>query len=345
MPPPDWQTCRPPIDLDLLVRLYEREGLSTRAIGARTGIERQRVTRALRKAGVAVRPRGAGRRRPVGGSAELPCTERLLRALYQDARLSSRQIGSILGMPERTVRGRLGRYGIKARTRGGWNREDRTTVPGGVLEVLYVELGMTAAEVGERLGVSAKTVLRSAHALGVPVRSGGVVPMPGPEQIELVNALYADPLIAAALAAHDVPRVLAGGSLSRRFPVPVPLTTSLIKDLYWGCGTSLNHIELLTGQAAESVRGFMRRTGIPLRHTGGQTPFLRRWRSAPSAGGLAGNTEGWLYSRPFHAKDSGPLRSERDRIRPLRNDSQRFVPAPAARCDGEPDPGPARHSR
>jgi hypothetical protein len=58
----------------------------------------------------------------------------------------------------------------------------------------------------------------------------------------------------------------------------VPLTTPLVKDLYWGCGMGLNHIELLTGQAAGTVWGFARRAGIPLRHPGGRCPFLRRWR-------------------------------------------------------------------
>ena len=280
-----------------LAHLYACLGLSTYQMAVRTGVDRQRVTRALRRAGVPVRSRGAGRLRPARRTGEPPDLPVLLRELYEGARLSSRQIAAILGIPERTVRDRLRGYGIKSRTRGGWNREDRTTVPANVLNVLYVQLGMTAAEVGQRLGVSGGTVLRSAHALGIPVRSGGAVPLPGSEDIELVNALYADPLIGAALTAHDVPRVPAGGSLSQRFPVPVLLTTPLVKDLYWGCGTGLNHIELLTGQPAESIRGFMRRAGIPTRHSGGRTPFLRRWRSR-----LADDTA-WphdgLYPRPF----------------------------------------------
>jgi DNA-binding CsgD family transcriptional regulator len=290
-----------------LAHLYVCLGLSTYQISERTGVERQRVNRALRRAGVPVRARGAGRLRPARRTGEPPDLPRLLRELYEQARLSSRQIAAILGMPERTVRDRLHGYGIKARSRGGWNREDRTTVPADVLELLYVQFGMTAAEVGLRLGVSGGTVLRSAHALGIPVRSGGAVPwgtgpLRGPEDIELVNALYADPLIAAALTAHDVPRVPAGGSLSQRFPVPVPLATPLVKDLYWGCGTGLNHIELLTGQPAESIRGFMRRAGIPLRNAGGRTPFLRRWRSslAGSAAGLPGRLpRDGLYPRSF----------------------------------------------
>ena len=266
-----------------LAHLYSCRGLSTYQIAARCGVGRQCVARALRRAGVPLRPRGAGRLRPVRRAGDPPDLPRLLRELYEEARLGSGQVAAILGLPERMVRDRLRRYGIKARSRGGWNREDRITVPASVLDDLYVRLGLTAAEVGQRLGVSGGTVLRSAHALGVPVRAGGAVSLPGPAEISLVSALYADPLVAAALAAHDVARVPAGGSLSQRFPVPVRLTAPLVKDLYWGCGTSLNHIELLTGQAAETVRGFMRRAGVPLRHPGGRTPFMRRWRSGPAS--------------------------------------------------------------
>jgi len=57
----------------------------------------------------------------------------------------------------------------------------------------------------------------------------------------------------------------------------------LVKDLYWGCGAALTHIELLTGQPAMTVRGFMRRADIPLRRPGGRTPFLRRWRAGLKA--------------------------------------------------------------
>jgi len=274
-------SCVPPGDLldpGWLAHLYLRHGLSTYQIAAQAGADRQRVTKALRKAGVPLRPRGAGRLRPVRRPGDPPELPRLMRKLYQEAGLNSRQIAAVLDMPERTVRARLRRYGVKTRTRGGWNREDRAIVPAGVVRLLYGELGMTAAEAGRRLGVSADKVVRAAHAYGIPVRSGGVVPLPGPGEIELVRALYADPLIDAVLTTHGIPRVPPGGSLSERFPEPVPLTTPLVKDLYWGCGASLNHIELLTGRAAASVRGYMRRADIPLRHPGGRTPFLRRWR-------------------------------------------------------------------
>jgi hypothetical protein len=236
----------------------------------------------LRKAQVPLRPRGAGRLRPLRRD-DPPGLRQLLADLYEAGRLGSPQIGAITGMPERTVRDRLRRYGIAVRTGGGWNREDRRMVPAEVLGELYTRLGLSADEVGRRLGTSRNTVLRSAHALGVPVRASGAVPVQGPEEIELVEALYADPLIAAALNALDVPRVPPGAPLWQRFPDPVPLTVPLVKDLYWGCGAGLDHIELLTGQPSMTVRGFMRRAGIPLRHPGGRTPFLRRWRASRQA--------------------------------------------------------------
>jgi hypothetical protein len=275
---------QPTADPAWLRHLYLCRECSTYEIADRIGLNRQRVTRMLRKAGVPLRPQGAGRRRALRRAGDPPDLPRLMRDLYEGAKLSSGQVSAILGVPERTVRERLRRYGITARSRGGWSREDRKTVPAEVLQSLYSELGMTAAEVGRRLGISGNTVLRDAHSLGIPVRSGGAVPLSGPGEIELVAALYADPLIAAVLTAHGIPRVPAGGSLADRFPRPVPLTTPLVKDLYWACGTGLNHIELLTGQAAESVRKFMRRAGIALRPPGGRTPFLRRWRTGLADG-------------------------------------------------------------
>jgi DNA-binding CsgD family transcriptional regulator len=264
-----------------LIHLYVCDSWSTYRIARHTGLSRQRVTNVLRAAGVTVRPHGAGRPRSAGKSGDLAGLSRITRELYLDSRLSSRQIAAILGIPERTVRDRLRMDGVATRTRGGRNREDRDTIPAEVLDLLYTRLGMTAAEVGKQLGRSANTVLRSAHALGVPVRSGGAVPVPNPGEIELVSALYGDRLIDEVLTVHGIPHVPAGGSISDRFPTPVPLTTPLVKDLYWGCGVGLNHIELLTGQPAQTVLGFMRRAGIPLRRPGGRSPFLRRWRDRP----------------------------------------------------------------
>ena len=116
--PPDSE-----LDPCLLAHLYLCLGLSTYRIATRTGIHRQRVTRALRRAGVQLRPRGVGRLRPVRDPDGRPCPPWLLHELYEEARLNSRQIATILGMPERTVRDRLRRAGVSVRTRGGWSEK------------------------------------------------------------------------------------------------------------------------------------------------------------------------------------------------------------------------------
>jgi hypothetical protein len=267
-----------------LAHLYQHEGLSTYRIAELTGIDRQRVTRALRRNGVDLRSRGAGRRRPTRRVEDPPDVQQLITGLYNETRLNSREISALLGMPERTVRERLHRYGVQARTRGGWNREQRGTITAELLVQLYVQLGLSAEAVGQRLGTSARVVLRSAHDYGLPVRTRGAFPgQDPPEDIELIEALYADPLIADALRRHGIAHVPAGGPIYVRFPTPAALNTPLVKDLYWACGIGIRHIELLTGQPAITVRGFMRRSGIPLRHPGGRTPFLRRWRAALGA--------------------------------------------------------------
>ena len=186
------------LDPARLAHLYLCRGpVDPIAIGEITGLDRQRVTRMLRRAGVPLRPRGACRLAAACARDDPPGLPRILAELYEAGRLSSPQIAAITGMPERTIRDRLRRYGIQVRTRGGWNREDRQLVAAEVLDDLYTRLGLSADEVGLRLGTSRSTVLRSAHALGVPVRAAGIVPVPGPEEIKLVEALYADPLIAA----------------------------------------------------------------------------------------------------------------------------------------------------
>jgi hypothetical protein len=157
--------------------------------------------------------------------------------------------------------------------------QDRRTIPAAVLRELYSRAGLTADEVGSKLGTSRKIVLRSAHDLGLPVRLGGPRHQPDFGEIELIRALYADTVVAAALIRHKIPRVPPGGSIWERFPEPVPLSRHLVEDLYWHCGVALNHVELLTGQPAHTVRGFMSRAGIAVRHPGGRSPFIRRWQA------------------------------------------------------------------
>jgi len=140
--------------------------------------------------------------------------------------------------------GRLRRYGIRVRTRGSWQREDRRSLPAETLRLLYQAHGLSAADVGRKLGTSRKIVLRTAHDLGIPVRTGAIASQSVPDEIQLIDALYADELVRAILAEHTIAEVPARGPIWQRFPDPVPLSRQLVTDLYWRCGVGLNHIEL-----------------------------------------------------------------------------------------------------
>ena len=273
----DGDVASPPAaDLaERVCHLYLCQGLSTYRIAAIVGISRQRVGRMLRRAGVPVKPRGAGRRRTTAD----PAVVAALKDLYLRFRLTSGQIATLTGIPERTVRDRLRADGVTMHTRGRCNREDRQTVPADAVADLYVRAGLTAAETGSTLGVHRRIVLRTAHDLGLPVRIGGPAPRAGPAEIELVDALYADPMVRRVMARHGVPRVAAAGPISERFPVPLPITPELAAELYDECGLGLRHIELLTGQPGDTVRAMLHRHGVRLRGPGGRSPFLRRWRS------------------------------------------------------------------
>lgn len=174
------------------------------------------------------------------------------------------------------------------RTRGGSNREDRIVLDSALLADLYQRAGLPAGEVGKAFGVSRRIVLRTAHEEGLPVRIGGSPPRRGPDQIELINALYADPVVRHALARHGLPQVPPGGPIWQRFPVPVTLTWEQAGDLYESCGLSVTHIELLTGRPAESVRMMLIAAGVTLRGPGGRSPFLRRWHAAGDRGAVSG---------------------------------------------------------
>jgi hypothetical protein len=272
------------------VHLYACQGLSTYRAAAVVGVSRQRVTRMLHRAGVAVKPRGTGRRRHFRGAGpDVPVT--LLADLYLRHRLTCAQISELTQIPPETVRDRLRAGGIQLRTRGRFNREDRLAVDPDVLADLYLRAGLPSGEIGALLGVSRGVVLRTAHDEGLPVRLGGPPPSRGPTEIELITALYADPDVQRALARHGLPTVPPGGPVWQRFPVPARLSSDVAEELYVSCGIGVHHIELLTGQPADCVRKLLHAAGVALRPAGGRSPFLRRWRASQAGEPGAGSQE------------------------------------------------------
>lgn len=258
--------------------LYLCEELSTYRIAEIVGADRQWVGRMLHRMGVPVKPCGAGRPRKTGGQPAV--NDEDLRRLYLQSRLTARQISAQTGIAEQAVRDRLRAAGVHMRSRGRGNREDRRTVPAEAVAELYVRAGLSAAETGRLLGVPGRVILRTAHDLGLPVRLGGPHRRRGPTEIELVDALYADPLVRSALVRHGIPQIPADGPIWQRFPVAQEIGLELAAELYIQCGLGLRHIELLSGQPAETVRALLHKQGVRLRGAGGRSPFIRRWQTA-----------------------------------------------------------------
>jgi hypothetical protein len=281
MPMPDVSQLLPPKTVAVIVALYVDCGFSTYRIAADVGIDRQRVGRLLRNAGVALPPRGQGRRRPL--RAAQATTDEMLRTLYVDLRMPSTEIGAALGISDRLIRSRLRRAGISLRSRGKWDRRDRTDAKEGDVSRLYVDQELAAEVVGDKLGVSRRIVLRSAHTYGLPVRAGGMSRPAAEFDIRLIEALYEDQDVALVLSGHAIPVVREPGPIWERFPVPVPLTDDLLAALYVGCGLACFHIELLTGQPAHTVLQRLEKAAIVRRSRGGRSPFMRRWLSGSRA--------------------------------------------------------------
>jgi predicted HTH domain antitoxin len=258
--------------------LYECEQLSTYQVARIVGMDRQRVGRLLRQSGIALKPRGAGRKRLPDARVETVAD------LYTRARLSTTEIAALTGVPSRTIRDWLRARGVPMRTRGRMNREDRQAAPAEALIELYVRSGLSAAETGRLLGMSHHVVLRTAHDLGLPVRTVGPAPRRGPAEIELIDALYADPAVRQVLARNNITAIPAGGSIWERFPARLPLSPELAADLYVGCGLSARHIELISGVPGMTVRKILSSHGVTLRGPGGRSPFMRRWRCGSPAG-------------------------------------------------------------
>jgi transposase-like protein len=253
--------------------LYTCLGWSTRRVATACGISRPKLTGLLRAAGVPIAPRGAGRARPTPDPANLRDT---LTELYLRQQLSSTRIAALLGMSDRLVRAKLARHGIRRRTGGSHNREDRTRLTSQQVRELAVLRDLPATDISALTATGYLPVLRDLHTAGVPVRLGG-------DRIEVIDALYADRQVRSVLAEYRIPLVPAGGRLWERFPVPVPLRPDLLHRLYVDCGLSAPHIELLTGQPAATIRHHLIRYAIPRRPPGGRSPFLRRWQEASGA--------------------------------------------------------------
>ncbi|MDH2903782.1 MAG: hypothetical protein PXZ08_07520 [Actinomycetota bacterium] len=272
--------------VDQIVDLYSESGMSTRRIAEIMQIDRQRVTQILCDNGIAVAPRGVGRTRPLRVPNVISKND--LEYLYTTQRMSSVEIGRVLGLSDRFIRSRLKLWRIERRTKGALNRYDRQEVDTGELTRLYLEKEWAASVVSEELGTSLGIVLRSAHSSGLAIRAGGS-PRPSPSyDIHLIEALYDDSEVEAILTFHKIQVVRSPGPIWVRFPTPAALTEELLTALYCECGLAIFHIELLTGAPASTILHKLEEYGIDRRGRGGLSPFMQRWRAKQKTTAIQG---------------------------------------------------------
>jgi len=222
----------PPLNIDTatLTEMYVNRRLDDPAIGAHLAVPPWRVTARRRQLGV--------RRPPVPpphpGPPPTPPAD-VLRRLYLDEHLPTAAIGKLYRISPNVARRWLRDAAIPVQPRT--TREHRRTLNVTQLRDLYHQHQWTAAQIAAHLHTTQHLVLRSLHDAGIPVRRGGARPRRRPtEHTQLLAALYNDPEITATLRRHQIPHRPQPGSITSRFPTPIPLTHQTLQALYTDTG-------------------------------------------------------------------------------------------------------------
>lgn len=249
-----------------LASLYLDQRVDDDEIGRRYGVPTWTVRQRLRAAGIR-RPNGA----LPGGEVPIPAGTDLKR-LYETEQRPLSDIGAHYGVPDPTVRRWIEIAEIPLRERpasAGRRPEHSPDLDRKTLWRLYVTEGRTAAEIAAEVGVTKNVVTTALHAQRIPVRP------PGPSRkppVVLLDALYKDPEVQAALDEHGIPARPEAGELRERWPEPVDLSPHALETLYVDVGLSAAHISMLTGIQVAGIRHRLQRAGHTARG-GARSPW------------------------------------------------------------------------
>ncbi|HVM13224.1 MAG TPA: hypothetical protein VM287_02730 [Egibacteraceae bacterium] len=247
---------------DLLQDLYVNQGLSMPTIVRVLGeFSVTTIREALQREGIPIRgPRYTS-------ATPMPAlTEALLRTMYVDQRLRVHEIAERLGYARAAVSRALREHGLVVERRRGRPRAKRRECDRETLEELYLRRDMSAAAVGEELGVSAGFVLKRLHDFGIPVRRNR---WERPEENQArLDRLRKDRRVRAALIKAGTPRWREEGTAVPEDPLPAPL----LKTLYVDLGLAMFDIELLTGRSENTIRAGLVAAGIPVKPRPGYRP-------------------------------------------------------------------------
>lgn len=264
----------PTVDIDAatLTSLYVDQQLDDIAIAALYDVPPVRIKRRRRDLGVG-RPSSP----PPHPQRPSPPPAEDLAQLYLVEKLTLAKIARRYRTSAPVVRGWLTDRGIPVQPRT--SRADRQQLDPQLLRQRYEDQQCSAAQIAAEQDTTVQRVLRALHENGIPVRRAGFPSGRRSEAYLLLDDLYADPDVLALLQRHHIPMRPHHGPIFARFPQPVPLTTSLLRQGYLGIGLSAQHIELLTGQPADQILDALHAAAIPVRSIDGTpSPWLARHR-------------------------------------------------------------------
>ncbi|MEO7060209.1 MAG: hypothetical protein ABI083_10835 [Lapillicoccus sp.] len=256
------------IDADTLMSLYVDQKLDDITIASRYDVPPVRIRHRRRELGIR-RPAATP---PRSEPPPSPPAEQL-EQLYLVENLPLEVIARRYHTSTRVVRGWLTAGGIPVQPRT--SRSDRRQLDPIMLRERYEEQQWTAAQIAVEQHTTVQLVLRALHENGIPVRRGGFRPHADPYL--LLDDLYDDPDVLALLQRHHIPVRPQHGPIASRFPQPVPLNATLLRQAYLDIGLSARHIELVTGQPAEQILDALHAAAIPVRTIDGTpSPWLAR---------------------------------------------------------------------
>ena len=241
--------------------VHRREGADLIAAGH--GVAVWQVRLRLRADGVR-RPSGAPRRlAPSPPAAEL-------RRLYVEQGWTLAELVAHYRTGRPNVRAWLDEAGVPVAPR--MTRAQRRRLPESEVIDSYWDRGWSASEIAAGMGTTVDQVLRCLHDARAPVRLG----LGRDGALCVIDQLYADPEVLAALARHSIASRPEPGPIAERFPEPCRLTIPVLRSLYDRLGLSARHVELLTGVPEDQVLDALHAAGIPVRPLGSFSPWRQR---------------------------------------------------------------------
>lgn len=257
-----------------LHNLYVEQGMTMAAIGEKFGCHETTVLSRLEEYDIETRNRGQECLDP---RLDDPST---LRSLHHEQKLTAEEIGDELGCNRKTVLARLREFDIPARA----HPTEDYGLAEDILEEWYVNQRLTSAEIGRRVGCSTGTVLARLRDAGISVRT-----QEPPERVadpeELRDLYVGERMTVAEIAdrtdchTSTVHRYLRLNGIDVRNPGPDTGVRerledgSTLRDLYVERGWSAESIGDKLGCGGETVLRWLKRHDIPVRRSGGRTPW------------------------------------------------------------------------